>query len=727
MNSLSKCIPVLIILSLIPFSLPSQPAKPESTQSATPGSSTTSNQALHESPSESLPLRRVVLYTNGTAYFEREAQVSGSGGIDLYFRASDIDDLLKSLVIQDPARDTPPSVSYSSRDPLDRILKSFSLDISGNPNLATLLLQARGEQVELWAGERYQGTILGMEARTNGGMPLGKEGEDASSDLPYPQTLYVQILTNQGMKTIPYESISTFRFLNPTLMEEISQALRYIRENRNTDKKRVTLSFSGSGNRILRVGYILESSVWKTAYRLVLGEGQKPLLQGWGIVENSTDEDWKELRLDLVSGQPISFSMNLYEPLYNPRPKVPYSVERQLPPPVYSAGVAPVPPAPEASASAPSAKRSKANLSAEALADKSLASSLREEAKALPETEEFATPEGLGSGTGARAEATSTGQFIRYTIKDPVTIPRRQAALLPILNASIEGEMLSIYNESVNKKHPLRGVWIWNTTGLALMGGPITVFEAGQYAGDARIDTVSAGDRRLLSYAVDLDSEVLFLDNTLPETITRIKVNKGNLLISKILRKERAYTLVNRGNTSRTVLIEHPVSPGYTLIEPAAFEERTESVYRFRKEVPAQSKSGVMFRVLEERPIESTVALSNLQSEGILFYINQRTLSEKVRNALSRVIELRNELSQASRTRGEIENRITQITRDQERIRSNMGVLDRTSALYQRYLKTLGEQEDSLAELQQKLSEARGLENLKRKALEEYLSNLEVE
>lgn len=727
MNSLSKCIPVLIILSLIPFSLPSQPAKPESTQSATPGSSTTSSQALHESPSESLPLRRVVLYTNGTAYFEREAQVSGSGGIDLYFRASDIDDLLKSLVIQDPARDTPPSVSYSSRDPLDRILKSFSLDISGNPNLATLLLQARGEQVELWAGERYQGTILGMEARTNGGMPLGKEGEDASSDLPYPQTLYAQILTNQGMKTIPYESISTFRFLNPTLMEEISQALRYIRENRNTDKKRVTLSFSGSGNRILRVGYILESSVWKTAYRLVLGEGQKPLLQGWGIVDNSTDEDWKELRLDLVSGQPISFSMNLYEPLYNPRPKVPYSVERQLPPPVYSAGVAPVPPAPEASASAPSAKRSKANLSAEALADKSLASSLREEAKALPETEEFATPEGLGSGTGARAEATSTGQFIRYTIKDPVSIPRRQAALLPILNASIEGEMLSIYNESVNKKHPLRGVWIRNTTGLALMGGPITVFEAGQYAGDARIDTVSAGDRRLLSYAVDLDSEVLFLDNTLPETITRIKVNKGNLLISKILRKERTYTLVNRGNTSRTVLIEHPVSPGYTLIEPADYEERTESVYRFRKEVPAQSRSGVMFRVLEERPIESTVALSNLQSEGILFYINQRTLSEKVRNALSRVIELRNELSQASRTRGELENRITQITRDQERIRSNMGVLDRTSALYQRYLKTLGDQEDSLAELQQKLSEARGLENLKRKALEEYLSNLEVE
>jgi len=681
-----------------------------------------------ESSSESLSLKRIVIYTNGTAYFEREAQISGSGGLDLYFRSSEIDDLLKSLVIQDPARDTPPSVSYSSRDPLDRILKSFSLDLSKNPSGATLLLQARGERVELWAGERFVGNLLGLEARTNGGTPLGREGEETSNDMPYPQTLYVQIFTDQGIKSVPYESISTFRFLNPTLTEEISQALRFIRENRNTDKKRVTLSFSGSGNRIVRMGYVLETSVWKTAFRLVLREGQKHLLQGWAIVENSTDEDWKGIRLSLISGRPISFSMNLYEPIYNPRPKVPYAVERQLPPPVYSAGVAP---APTASAdvprpSAPSAKRSRDSM-AEALSDKSLAASAREEAKAEPEGEEFLSPEGLATGSVAKAEATSAGQFIRYDIREPVSIPRRQAALLPILNASVEGERLSVYNESVNRKHPLTGIWLKNTTDLALMGGPITVFEGGQYAGDARIDTISAGDKRLLSYSVDLDTEVMFLDKSLPETVTRIKINKGTLFVSKIQRKERTYTLVNRGNTPRTVLIEHPVSIGYTLIEPTTYEERTESFYRFRTEVKPRLQRGVEFRVLEEKPIESSVTLSTLQTEGILFYINQRTLSEKVRDALSRVVNLRNDLAQASRTRGEFENRIAQITKDQERIRSNMGVLDRTSSLYQRYLKSLGEQEDVLTELQQKLADARNQENLKRKALEDYLSNLDVE
>ncbi|MCX7787011.1 MAG: hypothetical protein N2442_04880 [Spirochaetes bacterium] len=712
MNCVKNCVSFLVVLCTVSFSLFAQPSKPEASR-------------YPSGPfSDSLPLRRVVLYSNGTTYFEREVQVSGSGGVDLYFRSSDIDDLLKSLVILDPGRDIPPSVSYGSRDPLDRILKSFSIDLSRNPTLASLLLQARGEGVELWAGERIQGTLMGTETRAGGGAPLGEGSEEAAGDTSYPPTLYVQILSDQGMKSIPYERITTFRFLNPNLMEELAQALRYIRENRNTDKKRVTLSYSGSGNRVLRVGYILESPVWKTAFRLVLGEGQKHLLQGWGIVENSTDEDWKEVRMDLVSGQPISFTMNLYEPIYNPRPKVPYTVERQLPPPVYSSGVAPAPAAsPETSS--PSLKRSKANLASEAMADKSLASSLREEGKPASEAEGFLSPEVLG--TSSMAEASSVGQFIRYTLQDPVTIPRRQAALLPILNASIEGERVSIYNEGTNRKRPLRGIWIRNTTGLALMGGPMTVFEAGQYAGDARIDTVSAGDRRLLSYAVDLDMEVLFLDNSLPETITRIRINKGNLLVSKIQRKERTYTLVNRGNTPRTLLIEHPTSAGYTLIEPASFEERTEAYYRFRKEVPAQARSGLEFRVIEEKPLESTVALSTLQSEGILFYLNQRSLNEKVREALSKVLSLRNELSQASRTRGELENQIAQITRDQERIRSNMGVLDRTSSLYQRYLKTLGEQEDTLAEAQQKLSDARKQEALKRKALEDSLATLEVE
>src|SRR5581483_43499 len=43
---------------------------------------------------------------------------------------------------------------------------------------------------------------------------------------------------------------------------------------------------------------------------------------GWAIVENTTEQDWNKVNLTLVSGRPISFIMDLYQPLYLPRPVV---------------------------------------------------------------------------------------------------------------------------------------------------------------------------------------------------------------------------------------------------------------------------------------------------------------------------------------------------------------------------------------------------------------------
>ena len=53
----------------------------------------------------------------------------------------------------------------------------------------------------------------------------------------------------------------------------------------------------------------------------MLDEKEKPFLQGWAIVENTTEEDWNDVGLTLVSGRPISFVMDLYQPLYVQRPR----------------------------------------------------------------------------------------------------------------------------------------------------------------------------------------------------------------------------------------------------------------------------------------------------------------------------------------------------------------------------------------------------------------------
>src|SRR5262249_12017513 len=98
----------------------------------------------------------------------------------------------------------------------------------------------------------------------------------------------------------------------------------------------VSLVFTGEGKRPVKVSYVVENPIWKTSYRLVLGKDGKPFLQGWAVVENPSDEDWNNVRMALISGRPISFQMDLYQPLYVPRPVVEPEVFASLRPQTYT-------------------------------------------------------------------------------------------------------------------------------------------------------------------------------------------------------------------------------------------------------------------------------------------------------------------------------------------------------------------------------------------------------
>src|SRR3954453_17770396 len=107
----------------------------------------------------------------------------------------------------------------------------------------------------------------------------------------------------------------------------------------DTQKKSVAVRCAGEGKRRVQVGYVVENPVWKTSYRLVLGskeDKEAPYLQGWGVVENAPDEDWRDVRMALISGRPISFQMDLYQPLFVNRPTVQLELFASLRPVAYS-------------------------------------------------------------------------------------------------------------------------------------------------------------------------------------------------------------------------------------------------------------------------------------------------------------------------------------------------------------------------------------------------------
>src|ERR1019366_4472282 len=150
------------------------------------------------------------------------------------------------------------------------------------------------------------------------------------------ETEVLNLNTATGLQAIPMDQVISVRFLNPTLETEFNRALNVLAASHDTQKKTVSVGFNGEGKRHVKVGYVVERPIWKTSYRLSIDNKGKVSLQGWALVENTSDDDWNEVRMVLVSGKPISFKMNLYDPIYIPRPFVEPEMFASLRPPVYA-------------------------------------------------------------------------------------------------------------------------------------------------------------------------------------------------------------------------------------------------------------------------------------------------------------------------------------------------------------------------------------------------------
>jgi hypothetical protein len=652
-----------------------------------------------------LPLTEVVLYSSGVGYFRRDGRVDGSAEVDLRFKVDDINDLLKSLSVQDLDGGRVAAVTYGSRDPIGKTLKSFGVDLTENPTLGDLLNQVRGERVEVATPNAVTGTIVGVEKKRR---PAGRGEDDEVVEVEI-----LNLLTDEGLRAVPLDQVQRLKLLDDRLAGELRQALEVLATGHDTQKKTVGLRFDGEGQRRVRVAYVVQTPVWKTSYRLVLGDDKAPYLQGWAIVENTTDDDWDGVRLALVSGRPISFVMDLYRPLYAPRPEVQPKLYLSLRPQVYGQPM----------------EKAKALEDAEGAGNRPEALARRRAMPAAPMAapEPAAAEAGLDLAQGVTADASGlqAGELFQYAIQAPVTLARQRSAMLPILGEEVGGEKVSIYRESAQPKHPLNGFRLKNTTDLHLMQGPITVFDAGAYAGDARIEDIAPGGDRLISYALDLRVEVEPQHKGGPQDLVSVSLRKGTLIARHRAVDETVYRVRNRDRKEKTVLVEHPLRPDWDLKEPKEPAERTRDLYRFAVRVaPGQAES---LGVREERQLDETVALTDVGPDVLATYLRARVVGDKVKEALRRVVELRDALEKTRAERARREQRVEEITQEQGRIRENMARLAQNSELYNRYVKKFDQQETELEELRRGIESLKDTESTQERGLNDYLLGLEID
>src|SRR5205823_1656392 len=161
-----------------------------------------------KSVSPPLPVAQVVLFSSGVGYFQREGEVEGNAQVNLAFPVQDINDLLKSMVLQDLDGGHVNAVSYDSHDPIDKTLDGFAIQLAGNPTLAKILYQARGEMVHVFLNSQSPavGKVLGVEVK-----PAGK---DATVEI-------VNLWCDEGVRAIPLSDVRQIKFASPTVEREV--------------------------------------------------------------------------------------------------------------------------------------------------------------------------------------------------------------------------------------------------------------------------------------------------------------------------------------------------------------------------------------------------------------------------------------------------------------------------------------------------------------------------
>ena len=617
-----------------------------------------------------LPVRQVVLYKHGVGYFERSGQLGPGESARLDFKAAEMNDVLKSLTIEEKGGGKITGLRYDSSEPLSQRLSEFPFQLGAQQPLSAVLDQLKGARVELQVGgQTVAGAIVG--------------GRLVPGDDKRPQQEQVTLLLDSGdLRNVDLTAVAGVRFTDVKLQTQFKDYLAALVSSRSKEKRSVYIDSTDAKARSLVASYMIPAPVWKSSYRLIFDQSAQPTLEGWAIVDNTTGEDWTNVQLALVSGRPISFISLLYEPRYIQRQVAELPEDRAQRPVLHEGDV------------------EEAKQEAAAMAMPRMKSMAAPAPPPAAQMMRSATPSSLGPTASAR----ELGDLFEYRIATPVTVRKSESAMLPFLQQKIAARKLLVYSDP-SSQHPTNAAELTNGTGKTLDGGPITVFDGGAYGGEALVETLKAGDKRLISYAVDLGTRITTQFDSRGDLVREVHFRRGILTARTAAVETKTYTIRNVDQKAKTLIIEHPARSGYQLLERKA-TETTASAYRF--EVKLGPGATEKFPVVEERVYDSTFGVTNLTPDLLTSYVRNKALTDSARKQLEQILSLKSQMAAADADKGRAESDINNLIRDQERLRQNINSLNQVSGQQQQvqtYAKQLADQESKLAALRDRTAE----------------------
>ena len=677
---------------------------------------------------QELELKRVMLSAGGVGYFEYEAQVEGNATLPLSVRLDQVDDVLKSIVVYDD-KGVAGTIRLPGREPLAQIFRDLPFGPEALSSPVMLLNSLPGSEIRATGARKVEGRLVRVVPE-----------EMALPDLGGVITRHrVSVMSAEGLQTFIFEEADSVNFTDPELRAQIDGALAAVSAHRTRDRRTLEILSSGKGKRTVRIGYVVAAPLWKASYRLTVTDekAEKARLQGWAVLENMSGQEWKNVELTIVSGNPVTFRQALYSAYYVDRPEIPVEVLGRVLPTPDTGAIDMMLAEGEYDEDFRREQRAR-GYTEESVVGGLMAMDMANERALMADKKQMAPMSAAASGLG-KAKAPGQARILAAASKEaatqvtfrvpyPVSVDSGQSLLVPVIDREVPARRVALYQPATHDRHPLASVRLTNDGETGLPPGVLTLYETGpagaSYVGDAQLSTLPTGDERLVSFALDqkalVDREVKS-----SQVIGKGRIVRGVLELTYEQEQNTVYRLKAPAKEAREILIEHPRMPGWKIVKPTEAEvELTDGMYRIRHKLEAGKQAEI--EVVLTRPDLQKVALIGQRKNFYMAFAENGELDAGLKKAFAEMARLRDVVDGHVRRQQELEGERNRIHQEQKRIRDNLSRVPQGSDLQKRYLKKLDQQEDALETLLGEAEKTRLAMEQADKKLGDYIRGLDI-
>jgi hypothetical protein len=611
------------------------------------------------SANDPLPVRRVVLYQNGIGYCERAGILYGDT-LRLAVRPDQINDLLSSLTVIDRNGGRSQSISLPIDKSAAERLDELPPQVRNKGGVLSLLTAFKGARIAVTMSDQLgelEGRVVGVESLQD--------------------KVYLALAHEGSIANLELAKLRRIKLLDRPLQVGLAKVLDHSLNQGKWKPVELTVRFDKDERHDLVVSYIAEMPTWKPAYRLVLGEpGQGALLQGWAVIDNTSGEDWRGVKLSLSSGAPISFRYDLHRPHFVTRPSVgvkhggvnapvAHAKSGMLDSEIMMAGGRR---STKSSASYGRKRRQKES--------RSQRSGDEDEAESVFSGMDSFSLDQLAKAQGGSAAGEAVRGLVRYDIAGLVTVPDRSSTLVNLVNRKIEGEDLLLYRPEAGgaaQRHPYRAVRFKNDTGTLLQGGPVTVLARGTFVGSGVFDRLEDGAESFLPFSMEQGVSIRHEGKTSEAAVRLLAISDGKIRCETQSRRSQIFHIIRHAKDApSTLYLRIAKRPGWSLEKPPkGTRELADSWY-----VPTPIAEGkTEFKITDVRNHPRQVSWRSSIGQQVLALYLSGNASEELRAAVAKVDALQKSLAKLQRETTEINKKTSDLEREQRRLARNIKTL----------------------------------------------------